>query len=91
MMISVMYMLMRDTKGRKKIASKVKQTTRQSNTTHPRQSLFQKNELRIWTVTSGMIMLITYLYQIKVVKSDVSDVWTFSEQFIHGRAGDGGT
>ena len=36
--------------GRKKEASKVKQTTRQSNTAHPRQSLFlrkmrQKNEL----------------------------------------------
>ena len=39
-------MLMRDEEGRKKEASKVKQTTRQSNTTHPRQSLFQrKNEL----------------------------------------------
>ena len=37
---------MRDEKeGRKKEASKVKQTTRQSNTAHPRQSLFLKNEL----------------------------------------------
>ena len=32
-------------KGRKKEASKVKQTTRQSNTAHPRQSLFLRNEL----------------------------------------------
>ena len=31
---------MRDEKKRKKEASKVKQTTRQSNTAHPRQSLF---------------------------------------------------
>ena len=37
---------MRDEEGRKKEASKVKQTTKQSNTAHPRQSLFQrKNEL----------------------------------------------
>ena len=35
-------MLMRDAEGRKKEASKVKQTTRQSNTAHPRQSLFQR-------------------------------------------------
>ena len=34
------YMLMRDEEGRKKEASKIKQTTRQSNTAHPRQSLF---------------------------------------------------
>ena len=33
-----MHVLMRE--GRKKEASKVKQTTRQSNTAHPRQSLF---------------------------------------------------
>ena len=33
-------MLMRDAEGRKKEASKVIQTTRQSNTAHPRQSLF---------------------------------------------------
>ena len=32
---------MRDEEGRKKEASKVKQTTRKSNTAHPRQSLFQ--------------------------------------------------
>ena len=39
-------MLMIDEEGRKKEASEVKQTTRQSNTAHPRQSLFQrKNEL----------------------------------------------
>ena len=35
---------MRDADGRKKEASKVIQT-KQSNTTHPRQSLFKKNEL----------------------------------------------
>ena len=41
-----MYVLMRDEEGRKKEASKVKQTTRQSNIAYPRQSLFQrKNEL----------------------------------------------
>ena len=41
-----MYMLMRDEEGRKKEASKVKQTTRQNNTAHPRKSLFQrKNKL----------------------------------------------
>ena len=44
-MAQVQYMyihvVMRDEKeGRKKEASKVKQTTRQSNTAHPRQSLF---------------------------------------------------
>ena len=33
------YMLMRDAEGRKKEASKGIQTTKQSNTTHPRQSL----------------------------------------------------
>ena len=37
-----LYMLIRDAEGRKKEASKVIQTTRQSNTTHPRQSLFQR-------------------------------------------------
>ena len=34
------YISMRDEEGRKKEASKVKRTTRQSNTAHPRQSLF---------------------------------------------------
>ena len=34
------YMLRDEKEGRKKEASKVKQTTRQSNTAHPRQSLF---------------------------------------------------
>ena len=33
------HVLMRDAEGRKTEASKVKQTTRQSNTAHPRQSL----------------------------------------------------
>ena len=33
---------MRDKEGRKKEASKAMQTTKQSNTTHPRQSLFQR-------------------------------------------------
>ena len=33
----------RDAEGWKKEASKVKQTTRQSNTAHPRQSLFLRN------------------------------------------------
>ena len=37
-----MYLLMRGEERWKKEASKVKQTTRQSNTTHPRQSLFQR-------------------------------------------------
>ena len=37
-----MYMLMRDEEERKKEASKVKQTTKQSNTANPRQSLFQR-------------------------------------------------
>ena len=37
-----MYVLMRDAERRKKEASKVKQTTKQSNTTHPRQSLFHR-------------------------------------------------
>ena len=32
--------LMRDEEGRKKEVSKIKQTTRQSNTANPRQSLF---------------------------------------------------
>ena len=36
----MIYMLMRDAEGRKKKASKVIQTTKQSNTTHQRQSLF---------------------------------------------------
>ena len=36
------YILMRDAEGRKKEASKAIQTTRQSNTAHPRQSLFQR-------------------------------------------------
>ena len=36
------YKLIRIAEGRKKEASKVKQTTRQSNTAHPRQSLFQR-------------------------------------------------
>ena len=35
----MVHVLMRDAEGRKKEASKVKQTTRQSNTAHPRQSL----------------------------------------------------
>ena len=39
-----LYMLMRYADGRKKEASKVKQTTRQSNTVHPRQSLFLKKK-----------------------------------------------
>ena len=34
------HVLMRDEKEGRKEASKVKQTTRQSNTAHPRQSLF---------------------------------------------------
>ena len=33
--------------GRKKEASKVKQTTLQSNTTHPRQSLFLRNNYEL--------------------------------------------
>ena len=37
---NTMHVLMRDEKGRKKEASKVKQTTRQRNTAYPRQSLF---------------------------------------------------
>ena len=41
MLFCFQYMLVRDAKGRKKEASKVKQTTKQSNTTHPRQSIFQ--------------------------------------------------
>ena len=54
---------MRDEEGRKKEASEVKQPTRQSNTTHPRQSLFQrKNELRrvascICTICYALVML----------------------------------
>ena len=41
MCIYNVHVLMRDEKeGRKKETSKVKQTTRQSNTAHPRQSLF---------------------------------------------------
>ena len=40
MYIQCIHVLMRDEKGRKKEASKVKQTARQSNTAHPRQSLF---------------------------------------------------
>ena len=42
-----MCMLMRDAEGRKIFneTSKVKQTTKQSNTTHPRQSLLQRKEL----------------------------------------------
>ena len=43
--------LMRDER-RKEEASKVKQTTRQSNTVHPRQSLFlRKNELGLKSTT----------------------------------------
>ena len=38
----VKYMLLKDEEGRKKEASKVIQTTKQSNTTHPRQSFFQR-------------------------------------------------
>ena len=38
--IIIYAMLTRDAEGRKKEASKVKQTTRQSNTAHPRQPLF---------------------------------------------------
>ena len=37
-------LLMGDAEGRKKEASKVMQTTKQSNTTHPRQSLVYVNE-----------------------------------------------
>ena len=40
--IFMLYMLMRNAEGRKKEASKVKQTTKQSNTAHPRQSPFQR-------------------------------------------------
>ena len=36
------HILMRDAEGRKKEASKVKQMTKQSNTTHSRQSLFHR-------------------------------------------------
>ena len=40
------HVLMRDENEGRKKASKVKQTTRQSNTAHPRQSLFlSENEL----------------------------------------------
>ena len=43
------YMLMRDAEARKKEASKVIQTTRQSNTTHPKQSLFlTKMSCLVW-------------------------------------------
>ena len=34
------YMLLRDEERRKKEVSKVKQTTKQSNTTHPRQYIY---------------------------------------------------
>ena len=37
-----LYILMRDAEGRKKETSKVIQTTKQSNTAHPRQSFFQR-------------------------------------------------
>ena len=37
--VKITYKSMRDEEGRKMEASKVKQTTRQSNTVHPRQSL----------------------------------------------------
>ena len=39
-----MHVSMRDAEGRKKEASKVKQTTRQSNTAHPRQSQCYRDE-----------------------------------------------
>ena len=57
-----MHVLMSDEKeGRKKQASRVKQTTRQSNTAHSKQSLFlKKNELpRVGLVRSRQRMLYT--------------------------------
>ena len=49
------YMLMRDEDGRKKEASNIKQTTKQSNihvhVAHPRQSLIQRK--KSYTCTSG--------------------------------------
>ena len=41
---------MRDEEGRKKEASKVKQTTRQSNTAHPRQSLVHYAIQHVYTL-----------------------------------------
>ena len=45
------HVLMRDEEERKKEASKVKQTTRQSNTAHPRQSLFLRKMSCLGTST----------------------------------------
>ena len=54
-----MYMLMRDAEGRKKQARSCKQTTMQSNTAHPRQSLFQRKMscFRECTCTTGVTFL----------------------------------
>ena len=64
-------MFMRDEEGRKKEASKVKQTTRQSNTAHPRQSLFLRNELpRMGLEPTTLHTLDRALYQLRYM-----DVW----------------
>ena len=57
--------VMRDEEGRRKEASKVTQTTRQSNTTHPRQSLFLENELpRVGFESTTLYTLDRQLYQL---------------------------
>ena len=59
------HVLMRDEKEGRKEASKVKQTTKQSNTAHPRQSLFPRMytiHVHVHTCTFSPCMLYTYMY-----------------------------
>ena len=77
--ISKSYMLMRDAEGRKKEAIKVKQTTRQSNTTHPRQSFFlSKNELP--RVGLEPTTLYTLLYQLSWLGPNLTSHSALEEQ-----------
>ena len=74
-------MLMRDTEGRKKEASKVKQTTRQSYTAHPRQSLFlRKNELQLCVYTHDCAC--TCMLQVAVHLKCCSDFEMLSTEVI---------
>ena len=69
---------MRDAEGRKEEASNAIQTTKQSNTAHPRQSLFQrKTELIRWDSNpqhSTCITNISYSYYEGIQYSYISTV-----------------
>ena len=68
--------LMRDEEGKKKEESKVIQTTRQSNTAHPRQSLFQrKNELpRVGFEPTTLHTLDRVLYQLSYLARYIAEL-----------------